>query len=436
MKDQRRNISIRLHLPGWVAEEVHDMWRDNAFLLARLVRDEAIIKGYCDSTSNESIQKGFAASRDIEDPKLFCLSNLEELRPNLLYIRDYLMMRKELQVEMREDINLKLSSLKELVALSKEYHEYLKTKQFKRTGKREDEEGAHIFYTFDNGWYWVNLKTHESREEGEQMGHCGRDYNTEIFSLRDKEGRSYVTASRFPTNGYINQIKGEYNLSPSKKYGYYIYKLLEQDEYPINGFSMDYSNAINTVRNYIKDLLKLDRFKSYSLSTVDKISHVIPYIDIKQFKENHISDILNYRKNSQLTFSSMEKNVEFYRSIIKEGYHKKEWFNWTWVILDLIYDKKSTKEDLEQLKEFNWFDDPNEDIGSYNSKKGSIIYHMMYCKRYDLILEFEHMFSGSFKIFHDDFMSNLKTNQNHYQKCILNNIEELKNSAAHKELFI
>ena len=432
MRDQRRNISIRLHLPDWVGEEVHMMWRDNAFLLARLIRDRAIIKGYIDSVYKESIQDGFAKSKDQDNPNVFCLKDLNEIRQDLLYIRDYLIARKEQRVELREDINLKLSSLEELKEKSRDYHEYLKTKQFKRTGTRADEQGAHIFYTFDNGWYWVNLKVQESREEAEQMGHCGRDYNTELFSLRDKEGRSYVTVSRYPNNGFINQIKAEYNTSPSKKYGYYIYKLLEQDEYPIKGFQMDYPNAINSAKNYIKDLLQLDRFRSYACSNMDKISHIIPHMDLKKFKEKDLVDILSYRKNLHY----VEKNIDLYRNIVEIDYHKKEWFNWTWIILDLIYDKKSTKDDLIHLKDFNWFTDPNEDIGSYNSKKGTIVYHMLYCKRYNLILDLEHMFPGTFKQFFDNFKLNCDNYTSHYKTTVSKNIEELKEIDRYKELFI
>ena len=64
MKDQRKNITLRLHLPRWVAEEAHQMWDENAFLLARLLRDEAIELGFCQSKSKKDIKSGFAQHKN------------------------------------------------------------------------------------------------------------------------------------------------------------------------------------------------------------------------------------------------------------------------------------------------------------------------------------------------------------------------------------
>jgi hypothetical protein len=402
MKDQRKNITLRLHLPRWVAEEAHQMWDENAFLLARLLRDEAIERGICQSKSKKDIKSGFAQHKNETSSNKFTHSMFMEYRERLLYVRDYIINRKREIEEVRERVNFKLCTLKELEALSHEYHERLKSTYTPKVSKRTDEEGGHVFLVFPNGWYWVNLKKQESIEESQQMRHCGLDYNTELFSLRDKEGNSYLTMSRYKNTGVVNQFRGEGNSAPSKKYGYYIFKLLTQDVYPIEGFNSGLRDALLASEKFMPEMVKNKRIQSLVVRDIKCLSLFINHFDFKDFKDKELQYLI--QKRWELKHIPNDFNIHMYRKIVKEGLHKKPWFNWAWIICDLIYSDESNKEDVKHLKEFNWFDNPNEDIGMFNYKNGTIVQHMIRNKRFDLLAEFESCFPESFIYFYNYIM--------------------------------
>ncbi len=70
-------------------------------------------------------------------------------------------------------------------------------------------------HVFDDGHYWTQLKTQAQREaESEAMGnstrmsiHDGKD----LYSLRDKNGKSILTASRNPKYPFFDEIKTRFN---------------------------------------------------------------------------------------------------------------------------------------------------------------------------------------------------------------------------------
>jgi hypothetical protein len=101
-----------------------------------------------------------------------------------------------------------------------------------------------------NGYYWVDLRTKDSKEECERMGHCGRSSLGSLYSLRSyqqngkyKVNKSHLTAS-IGDNGKLYQLKGPKNSKPSEKYHRYILPLFdvknEDDEYLIQGFGTEY----------------------------------------------------------------------------------------------------------------------------------------------------------------------------------------------------
>ena len=101
-----------------------------------------------------------------------------------------------------------------------------------------------------NGYYWVDLRTKDSKEECERMGHCGRSSLGSLYSLRSyqqngkyKVNKSHLTAS-IGDNGKLYQLKGSKNSKPSEKYHRYILPLFdvknEDDEYLIQGFGTEY----------------------------------------------------------------------------------------------------------------------------------------------------------------------------------------------------
>jgi hypothetical protein len=101
-----------------------------------------------------------------------------------------------------------------------------------------------------NGYYWVDLRTKDSKEECERMGHCGRSSLGSLYSLRSyqqngkyKVNKSHLTAS-IGDDGKLYQLKGPKNSKPSEKYHRYILPLFdvknEDDEYLIQGFGTEY----------------------------------------------------------------------------------------------------------------------------------------------------------------------------------------------------
>jgi hypothetical protein len=94
-------------------------------------------------------------------------------------------------------------------------------------------------HEFDDGHYWTQLKTQAQRDaESDAMGnstrlpmHDGKD----LYSLRDKNGKSILTASRIPDGLWFDEIKTRFNdrniqaelarLTPRKKaeHEYYSY---------------------------------------------------------------------------------------------------------------------------------------------------------------------------------------------------------------------
>lgn len=69
-------------------------------------------------------------------------------------------------------------------------------------------------------WMWVELLSHKAyTNEGEQMGHCSGNYNTNeqrLISLWDSKLRSHVTIEIW--SGEITQIKGKENMAPAPGY--------------------------------------------------------------------------------------------------------------------------------------------------------------------------------------------------------------------------
>lgn len=385
MSDHRRNINERLGLPLWVAEELHRIWPKGAFHLARLVRDKAIEKGFCDKRI-ESVKAGFYTDEEHSKDKphrqkTFNPIHMRDMHGELCVIRDWLAARAVLPEALRGDINLKTSSLSELVEHSKNWHKSLKI--VKRSNKvRSDERDADVFLQFENGWYWVNLKVDRSAEESSEMGHCGTDYGHHIISLRDANSNSHLTLSRHPSTGKAHQFRGQHNSSPSKKYDYYIFKLFEQTVYPITGFNLD-KFPIKIMRNYISDLMEVPHVREMIFNSSVFSTDVLACLDLNSLKERHVSRIITRRG----TLKSPKRSIEFLRNLLRSNTHVKPWFDWTCVAMDIISDPESTPKDIEVLKDMNWFD-PNEDIGGLGQSCGTFMDNLLYEGRFDLIPAF------------------------------------------------
>lgn len=72
-----------------------------------------------------------------------------------------------------------------------------------------------LLHEFDDGHYWTQLKTQAQREaESEAMGNSTRlpiHDGKELYSLRDKNGKSILTASRQPGRKVFDEIKTRFN---------------------------------------------------------------------------------------------------------------------------------------------------------------------------------------------------------------------------------
>ena len=73
-----------------------------------------------------------------------------------------------------------------------------------------------VIHTFDNGYFWYDIRSSACDFEGKKMGHCGRGEQGQLYSLRVGEGRRNIKPMitlEF-ANGVIYQIKAKANKAP------------------------------------------------------------------------------------------------------------------------------------------------------------------------------------------------------------------------------
>lgn len=144
----------------------------------------------------------------------------------------------------RPQVDLKqFKTLEEALNFAIEWHQTLQA-----SGKIEDESGEVIKQYPDDDYYWIDLKTNSSREEGDAMGHCGTDRAaTTLYSLRNKKSKEpHVTMAFNENTGMVTQVKGKQNRKPIEKYMKFVIDLIKQFKaegkfkgfkwsYPVNG---------------------------------------------------------------------------------------------------------------------------------------------------------------------------------------------------------
>jgi hypothetical protein len=139
----------------------------------------------------------------------------------------------------REQVDLKqIKTLEEALEAAIEWHQTLQA-----SGQITDESGE-IIKQYPEGYYWIDLKTNNSPEEGNAMGHCGRDGKaTTLLSLRDKKTKEpHVTVAYNEETGNITQVKGKQNKKPIEKYMRFVMDLLKEmkTQNKFNGFKWSY----------------------------------------------------------------------------------------------------------------------------------------------------------------------------------------------------
>jgi hypothetical protein len=105
-----------------------------------------------------------------------------------------------------------------------------------------DEDKEDIVYRYKNGFYWYDLgegtceiSRKRQDQEGERLGHCGKDQRGNLVSLRtrpkgSKASKSHVTLSYNENEDTIYQIKGQGNNAPDSKYWPYIKDFIDRFE--------------------------------------------------------------------------------------------------------------------------------------------------------------------------------------------------------------
>lgn len=177
-----------------------------------------------------------------------------------------------------DNSSIKNLSFQDLVTAAIEWHESLDVGQ----GEINYVEANKVVLDFRDeegmGFYWVDLRTNDSNEECNRMGHCGRTNQTNsIYSLRENMripgtkytlNKSHLTAA-ISNMGILYQLKGPKNSKLQEKFNKYVLPLFyvkkdngygEDNGYLIEGFGREYQSA-NDFK--INDLSEAEIIKLY-----------------------------------------------------------------------------------------------------------------------------------------------------------------------------
>ena len=113
--------------------------------------------------------------------------------------------------------NVNKLTLNDALEKSNSWHKEIEQNQ----GKQIEDEDGELVMEFPDGFYWIDLQTRRSEQEGESMGHCGNtNEGTTILSLR-RNRYPYVTVAYDENNKIITQIKGRGNKKPVPSFYHY-----------------------------------------------------------------------------------------------------------------------------------------------------------------------------------------------------------------------
>jgi hypothetical protein len=197
----------------------------------------------------------------------------------------------------------------------------------KGLASEEDEEdfdvvegNAEIIIKYDNGYYWIDLKTEECDREAERMGHCGRAFGSTMISLRDKKTQPHVTIDYDESEKTIKQIKGKQNTKPAAKYWAIIADFI-LDNFPYKVKTIETTTASGDLT--LKDL------KEISYSRYDDISELFRDevdIAIKNWRNgegdgDEVDFILNNGNGDQIhqILDAFETYAEIIMSVSTDG---------------------------------------------------------------------------------------------------------------------
>jgi hypothetical protein len=203
---------------------------------------------------------------------------IDKYTSKLIGIFDYFLSPMRNQ---HETINLVTTLIDEMYYIQAEWHRNLKA-----SGKIFDEDGR-ILKTYPDGFYWIDLETNSSPEEGDAMGHCGTTSADTLLSLRKRSDggfkEPFVTiAINYQDNQIsydsIHQIKGKNNTKPVSKYHPYIVDLLLDKKLDIQTVAND---EYNTEEDFhIVDLEDESKIRKILEEKPDMFNNILDYIQL------------------------------------------------------------------------------------------------------------------------------------------------------------
>ncbi len=244
---------------------------------------------------------------------------------NLNDISDYV------NVNQQNRVNIFEHDFKTLYNLSKEYHKSIMINN--KNHKAVTKENGNIEISYPDGFYWINLKTHNCLEESKAMGHCGCDSRaTTLYSLRlDKT--PHITLSYVENSNSIIQCKGKNNSKPKETYHKYIVDFI--------------------IKKNIKNIIQTNKNDFYLTDLNNKLYTTLQNENMEIFYNSGLFDIDKLFKRDFLT----EK--EFYiiqRSHIvlfnNSNWHDGHTIENTFLLEPIFYDQLS-KSDLYYIRYIN-----------------------------------------------------------------------------------
>lgn len=162
-------------------------------------------------------------------------------------------------------LNIVTASFRELYQTQRDWHENLRA-----SGVINSTETGFIIKRYNDGFYWVDLRSNSDSAEADAMGHCATTHSATMLSLRrEKDGVTspHVTvainyyedehneemdANKVPLYAGIGQMKGKNNSKPVERYHPYVVDLLCMDEFEFVQLDNDEYNIENDF--YVSDL--------------------------------------------------------------------------------------------------------------------------------------------------------------------------------------
>lgn len=170
------------------------------------------------------------------------------------------------------------------LAASIEYHNNLETAQLSEI------ESNKIIKQYPDGFYWVDLRSSNSQEERNLMGHCASSSSDTLYSLRkiDPGTRSieaFVTLAVNPDSNEWVQCKGKRNSKPKKEYFPYIVDILLKGN--ISKYIGEYQQHLDFTNKDFLDYLEENEDDLQDYDNIEEIKEELikERIDFSKFEE-------------------------------------------------------------------------------------------------------------------------------------------------------